>query len=469
MSVCSEFGYFRNKCLVGTAVVASLLLLIPFCFDTKDSLFWLGGVVLIAASFLYNTCHIIFNSYLPLLVQSHHKLVDARIQGHSAAELGDLAQNLAHETSVFGDVLVMFPMILSLLLVGTFLFLNVQDEHRAARLGIFLVGIWALVFCLLSCIFLPLQLGSLPTPSSTGGCVRAVFMRLKRMVIIGRRVPNTLRFLLAYSLVWAGSTTLMNAWTVFGISELKLSFGTVIWALNLFGACALLSNLCCFLLVQHSWITAQNVLYLALGTILLLPGMVYFGVLSQWEFFLFTGLCGAMGGPLYSFGRSFFAQIVPQGHESAFFAMHQLATSALGTASPLLLIIVQQFTTSYRAACFSVSLFLIGGCILLSRVDLDQARSDAEQLKSRLFASSCTQIVADDDETEQDASFPDLVLQIPVSSLSSTKNALGDSPVQTYSRELEVDGPRVIDTQHPEEDADIELAALEHEYASEDY
>ena len=96
-----------------------------------------------------------------------------------------MAQSLTNETSVFGDILVILPMSLSLFLTGLVLFhggtVEEADEHEAARLGICIVGLWALLFCGLSYMFLPFPKNALPIPSTTSSLCSIIWSRFRRM------------------------------------------------------------------------------------------------------------------------------------------------------------------------------------------------------------------------------------------------------------------------------------------------
>jgi MFS-type transporter involved in bile tolerance (Atg22 family) len=89
---------------------------------------------------------------------------------------------------------------------------------------------------------------------------------------------------------------------------------------------------------------------------------------------------GFLAGPIFSFTRSCFAQVIPRSHEAAFFSLYQLTAKGTTWLGPLIFLVIEQITHDYRTAFSSIVAFFLLGFILLQRVDFDQARADAENM-----------------------------------------------------------------------------------------
>jgi MFS family permease len=89
---------------------------------------------------------------------------------------------------------------------------------------------------------------------------------------------------------------------------------------------------------------------------------------------------GLLIGPLNAFTRSTYARLVPRGREASFFSLYQITDKGSAWIGPLLLVLVQQATGSYRWAMSVIAIFFVVALLLLFRVDDERGRIDARRM-----------------------------------------------------------------------------------------
>ena len=83
-----------------------------------------------------------------------------------------------------------------------------------------------------------------------------------------------------------------------------------------------------------------------------------------------------MGGS-QAISRSLFAQMIPSGKEAEFFSIYEVSERGTSWLGPLLFGVVNQITGSLRPAIISLILFFVVGLVILPRVDVRRAITEA--------------------------------------------------------------------------------------------
>ncbi|MGI8697053.1 MAG: MFS transporter [Mycobacteriales bacterium] len=82
-------------------------------------------------------------------------------------------------------------------------------------------------------------------------------------------------------------------------------------------------------------------------------------------------------GGSQALARSLYSQMVPRGHEAAFFGMYEICDRGTSWFAPLLFTIVVNATGSFRQAILSLIMLFLLGIGFLAGTDVDRARAEA--------------------------------------------------------------------------------------------
>ncbi len=100
--------------------------------------------------------------------------------------------------------------------------------------------------------------------------------------------------------------------------------------------------------------------------------------------FWMLGLCLAMvQGGTSALSRSLAARMVPRSRSAEFFGFFSVSIKFAGIAGPLLFALIGQWVGNSRLSILSISLFFLGGLLLLTRVDVEEGIRVAEEEEAR--------------------------------------------------------------------------------------
>lgn len=91
---------------------------------------------------------------------------------------------------------------------------------------------------------------------------------------------------------------------------------------------------------------------------------------------LAAGIGLVLGGS-QALSRSLFSHLVPPGKEAEYFSAYEMSDRGMSWLGPLLFGVTYQLTGSYRDAIISLVVFFAVGFVLLARVPVARAISDA--------------------------------------------------------------------------------------------
>ena len=110
----------------------------------------------------------------------------------------------------------------------------------------------------------------------------------------------------------------------------------------------------------------------------------FLGLQQAWEIFPLAIVYGMAQGGLSSYCRSFFGQLIPPGHEVAFYALFAITDKGSSAIGPAIVGRITDATGSIRPA-FIFLLFLIGLPILLVwKVDEGRGKEEADAASQKL-------------------------------------------------------------------------------------
>ncbi|MET7575621.1 MFS transporter [Streptomyces sp. NPDC005492] len=312
----------------------------------------LGGFLLIVANSSVAVSMVVYNSYLPQIAPPEERdAVSSRgwAFGYAAGSLvlvANLILFTAHDS--FG-----------------------LSESTAVRICLASAGIWWGAFTVV-----PLKrLRDRGRTTSEAPTTRG-WWQLAATVRDMRGKPLTLSFLFAYLIYNDGIQTVISQASVYGSEELGLSQSTLITAVLMVQVLAVAGALGMGRLARAYGAKRTILGSLVAWTMTLAAGYFLPAHAPVWFFVLAAGIGLVLGGS-QALSRSLFSHLVPPGKEAEYFSAYEMSDRGMSWLGPLLFGVTYQVTGSYRDAIVSLVAFFAIGFVLLARVPVARAISDA--------------------------------------------------------------------------------------------
>ncbi|MFI9175765.1 MFS transporter [Streptomyces lincolnensis] len=347
----------RKKPLLAVAAYTGAAATTAMFFLGGDR-YLLGGVLLIVANAAQSVASMLYNSYLPQIAAPEERdAVSSRgwAFGYAAGSLVlvvNLVLYTGHES--FG-----------------------LTESAAVRICLASAGLWWGGFALVPLRRLRDRRVESKTPGEAAGEAAVPgFRRLAATIRDMRRHPLTLAFLLAYLVYNDGIQTVISQASIYGSEELGLGQSTLIVAVLLVQVLAVAGALGMGRLARIYGAKRTILGSLIAWTATLAAGYFLPAGAPVWFFALAAGIGLVLGGS-QALSRSLFSHLVPPGKEAEYFSAYELSDRGMSWLGPLLFGFTYQLTGSYRDAIISLVAFFVLGFLLLARVPVRQAISDA--------------------------------------------------------------------------------------------
>eukprot|EP00475_Leptophrys_vorax_P023883 TRINITY_DN32875_c0_g1_i4.p1 TRINITY_DN32875_c0_g1~~TRINITY_DN32875_c0_g1_i4.p1 ORF type:complete len:601 (+),score=43.12 TRINITY_DN32875_c0_g1_i4:499-2301(+) len=373
----TDFGRGRKQILtIGTilGVVGSTCLLAM----VDSSLWWLAGVLVIVASMGYGLATVSYNAYLPVLVDASPEVFEAEATG-KADVIVAAREKVENRISLIGLAAGCFADI-PITLIAFALTLLASTDAAKMRLATFFCGVCWLLFGIFTIRWLHARPGPpLPVPVSSaglGGCcggyMNSAWDRVCFFVaMIGaswrnmgltlvdawRHYRNAFIFVLCYFVYADGFSTIIQVGVIFGQRELCVPPAYLAILATSVSFWAVLGMPVAYFLQKWTKWSNKTMAMVFLGGMLPLPlwGLIgyltpegTFGLKATWELFVYVGWFGFCLGPLLSYSRTLYVDLMPAGKEGAFFALYTISDKGSSSFGPFVVAIIAQFTGQIR-------------------------------------------------------------------------------------------------------------------------
>jgi UMF1 family MFS transporter len=351
----ADYGH-RKKQLMGVFAYLGAFATMAMYF-LEGTRYLAGGLLFILANVSFGCANIIYNSFLnDIATPEERDNVSSRGWG-----LGYLGGGL---------VLVM----------NLLLYQNAEkigiSEGMAVRMSLSSAGLWWGTWALI-----PLSVLRNRFPQRTlapGQNLLAVGIgQLVHTVRDLRLYPETLKFLVAYLLYNDAVQSIIALAGQFGSDELGIRMGTLTLAILMVQFVAFGGAMAFNQLAQ--WMTARKSILFALVIWTGVLIYAYAFVRSTGEFFVLSGLVGFVMGGTQALSRSTYSLMIPKGREAEYFALYEVSDRGTSWIGPLVFGLAMQFTRSYRVSILSLIVFFIAGFLILWRVNVERAYSEAQR------------------------------------------------------------------------------------------
>lgn len=315
----------------------------------------LGGLLFIVANVAFGASVVFYNAFLPEIAGPRERdAVSSR--GWACGYVGGgllLALNLA---------LVAYAEDLGL------------STATAVRLSLASAGVW---WALATVVPLVTLRAGVPATPAAGAAhyVTVGLTRTRRTLAAIARRRHTRLFLAAYLIYNDGVQTVITLASQFGHEAIGLSMGTLAGVILMVQFLAALGALLFGRLAAVLGAKRAVLLSLAVWTAALVYAYAWLTGVGG-----FYGLSAAIAlvlGGTQALSRSLFSLMVPKGQESEYFGFYEVSDRGTSWLGPLLFGLALQFTGSYRVAILSLVIFFVVGLVLLARVDVRLAATEA--------------------------------------------------------------------------------------------
>ncbi|HEX5834761.1 MAG TPA: MFS transporter [Pyrinomonadaceae bacterium] len=356
-----DYSDLKKRLMAVFCYIAVLATCLMF-FITDGWHLW-GGVLFIIANVCFGASIVFYNAFLPeIATDDQTDKVSSR--GFAYGYLGG-----------------------ALLLVLNFLLVQRAESFGistglAVRLSLLSAGLWWGTFAL----FTFYLLGSRPKKKSLPpgmGYVRAGFAEIAATFKELRRLPLTLRYLIAFLIYNDGVQTVIFAASAFLEQELfpggNPAFLLKIYLMVQFVAVvgALFFERLAYLIKTKNAIMVSLVIW---------SGVVIYAYRfldTVPEAWFMAGVIAIVLGGSQALSRSLFSRMIPAGKEASFFGLYEVSERGTSWMGPLLFSVVIARTGSYRQALLSLIFFFVVGLIMLAITNTDKAVREARMEPER--------------------------------------------------------------------------------------
>jgi len=261
----------------------------------------------------------------------------------------------------------------------------------AVRISLLSAGLWWAGFAIIT--FVRLKSRTIAKPLSRGHTLLTIgFSELRQTFRELAKLPQTLRFLIAYLLYNDGVQTVILQASLFLSQELftvsqRNAGEDVSFVLKLFLMIQFVAFFGALLFERIAALAGTKKAILI--SLVLWAGVVVYA----YRFLHTTTQALGMGvviaivlGGSQALSRSLFARMIPAGFEASFFGLYEVSERGTSWIGPSLFGLVAGSTGSFRQAILSVIVLFVAGIIILALTDTDRAIRDA----SRSVATGAT-------------------------------------------------------------------------------
>eukprot|EP00520_Triparma_pacifica_P000612 CAMPEP_0118647030 /NCGR_PEP_ID=MMETSP0785-20121206/8386_1 /TAXON_ID=91992 /ORGANISM="Bolidomonas pacifica, Strain CCMP 1866" /LENGTH=921 /DNA_ID=CAMNT_0006539091 /DNA_START=195 /DNA_END=2957 /DNA_ORIENTATION=+ len=348
-----DYGPFRKLLLCYSSIGGCMSSMMFIACDTPDK-YILSGVLAIVSNTFFGTSYLFYNAFLPYLTRSHPTFLDAKFEyknvktgaatgvGAASKKLLDTYHDVLDHVSAEGFFWgYLSGCFLCFACIGVvFMF-----PSNGIQMSLFIMGLWWFVFALPMFFCLKTRPGPEFPADVKSNALSAMTFSWRRIIASlysMRHIPETVKFLIAYFWFSDGINTVANVAILFASDELNMNIlGLTILAAEgpFFGTFGM--KMFRFYQVKKKKST-KEMLILALWVLLTLPVysfLNYFnenlGLAQANEMFLVCIVYGLTLGPVQSYARTFYTDLIPPGQEAEYFGVFEISDRGSSWIGPL--------------------------------------------------------------------------------------------------------------------------------------
>lgn len=322
----------------------------------QGSNYLLGGLLFLLANLSFGASIVFYNAYLPDIASADER-DKVSSQGWALGYLGG-----------------------GLLLLINLLFVQFWAEGlglttgQAVRISLVSAGLWWAIFTIIPLLALKRRrpLRSLPPGDNL---LNIGFKQLAHTLRNLPQYPHTLLFLAAYLLYNDGIQTVIALSAQFGAEELGMETAQLVQLILMVQFIAFFGALGFGYLAR--WMGAKRAVAISLVIWLGVTIYTYAFLQTVAQFFILGGVIAIVLGGSQALSRSLFSLMIPRGQEAEYFSLYEVSERGTSWMGPLIFGLTLQFSGSYRLALLSIAIFFAVGLLVLTRVNVRRAITEA--------------------------------------------------------------------------------------------
>jgi UMF1 family MFS transporter len=349
----ADYGHRKREMLGALALTGSAATVAMYLLEGSNYL--LGCLLFLIANSAFGASIVIYNSFLPEIAGPDDR-DSISSKGFALGYVGGgilLVMNilLYQRASSFG-----------------------LEESTAVRISLASAGLWWALFTMIPMATLRNRRPQKQLEHGVGYLEASVKQLAQSFKEIGR-LPQTLRFLVAYLIYNDAIQTILTLAAQFGQEELKLPVEALTVAILIAQFVGVIGAM------FFNWVASKagnkNTVMMTLVIYCAVLIYAYAGVSTQAEFYVMSGAVGAVMGGSQALSRSIFSFMIPKGHEAEYYSIYEISDKGTSWLGPLFFGLALQFTGSYRLSILSLIIFFIAGLAILATVNVRKAAVEA--------------------------------------------------------------------------------------------
>ncbi|KAI9141225.1 autophagy-related protein 22-like protein [Paraphysoderma sedebokerense] len=416
MGSLADYGRYKKLFLQIFAVAGATSALLFFVVPAGNYAF--AGALAIIGNICFGAANVFYNAYLPLLVNNHPEVLDAKrriFSHHSSNETSasdiqlrpmksdsaedvdlsdqdihdhnkmqeylDVSARLGNQISSKGFGIGYLGGVILLLISAAVVSLMGQTTY-SKQVAAGLNGVWWLFFSTYTWRTLKDRPGP-PLPANEN----FLFLSWKKVFTTIRqykRLPNAFLNIFCFFLYSDGSNTIVSVAVLFGQVQLKLQATDLIAIAIIIPFCAFLGNFFWLWFSQRMGWSTQKTLLIILTLLCLIPLYGTLGLLfplfrTRPEFYAIGAFFGFCLGSWSSFSRVMMSDLIPSGCESEFFSLYEITNKGSSWVGPLVVGIISNATNDLRYSFIFILAMIAIPLPLLYMVDPIKGKEEAKQ------------------------------------------------------------------------------------------
>lgn len=328
--------FMQLFCYLGSAACCGL-------YFFKGSTVELGIILFAIAALGYCGSIVFYNAFLPEIAVEKER---------------DRVSAMGFAYGYIGSVLLQLVCFVFVLSPETF---GIQDDTFAPRLSFLLVGIWWLVFGIISMRKLPDG-----TPMEEHNEVSILtngFHELQKVWQQVKKLPVLKTYLGAFFMYSMGVQTVMLAATIFGSKELKLATGQLIGTILIIQLVAIAGA---FLMSKLSEKIGNLKVLLIVVLIWIGVCIAAYYTTTATQFYIIATVVGLVMGGIQSLSRSTYSKLMPDTKDTtSFFSFYDVTEKLAIVAGMFSFGFIEEATGSMRNSILALITFFTLGAIIL--------------------------------------------------------------------------------------------------------
>ena len=350
----ADYSHLKKQLLGITAYLGAFATM--GMYFLQGSNYQLGGILFLLANLSFGASIVFYNAYLPEI---------------SSADQRDKVSSQGWALGYLGGGLLL---LLNLLFVQFWAEGLGLSTGQAVRISLVSAGMWWAIFTVIPLLSLKKRrpLRTLPPGESLGSIG---FKQLRHTLRNIPNYPHTLLFLTAYLLYNDGIQTVIALAAQFGAEELDMETGQLVQMILMVQFIAFFGALGFGYLAR--WTGAKQAVLISLVIWLGVTVYTYAFLQTVTQFFILGGVIAIVLGGSQALSRSLFSLMIPTGQEAEYFSLYEVSERGTSWMGPLIFGLTLQFSGSYRLAILSIAIFFAVGLVILTRVNVRRAITEA--------------------------------------------------------------------------------------------